>query len=130
MTDTKKNECANAMIVEDEKDLCFLLSKILQRENLRASCVNSITEAKQFLNEIKPEVLFIDNHLPDGSGIDFIGTVKTLYPSTKIIMITAHDSPPEIEKAFDNGADYFISKPFNTETIKRMLNNLALANIA
>ncbi len=37
-------------------------------------------------------------------------------------MITAHDSPAEIHEAFLNGADYFISKPFNSHTIKTTLD--------
>ena len=43
-------------------------------------------------------------------------------------MITAHDSPYNADKAFNNGADYFISKPFDVSTIKNILFNLSLAN--
>ncbi|MEP6595530.1 MAG: response regulator [Ginsengibacter sp.] len=118
----------NAMIVEDEKDLCYLLVNLLRKENMCASCVNSLSEAKVNINNIKPNVLFLDNHLPDGSGADFISQVKTSYPSTKVIMITAHDSPWDIENAFRKGADYFISKPFNVVTIKNMLKMLAVGN--
>jgi DNA-binding response OmpR family regulator len=35
-------------------------------------------------------------------------------------MITAHDSPAEIDEAFHWGADYFITKPFNSATIKQL----------
>ena len=116
------------MIVEDEKDLCFLLNLILRRENLSTTCVNSISEAKQKINNIKPKVLFVDNHLPDGSGTDFIGEVRLLYPTMKIIMITAYDTPFDVQKAFNNGADYFISKPFNKMAIKNVLGMFALGN--
>ena len=37
-------------------------------------------------------------------------------------MITAHDSPAEIDEAFHRGADYFISKPFNSSTIKTTID--------
>ena len=37
-------------------------------------------------------------------------------------MITAHDSSAEIDEAFQRGADYFISKPFTTNAIKKTLD--------
>ena len=98
----------NAMIVEDEKDLCFLLSLALQQMHLIISCANTITEAKRSIRKINPALLFLDNHLPDGSGIDFIGDVKRECPSTKIVMITAHNSLIDIKSAMSKGADCFI----------------------
>ena len=118
------------MIVEDEKDLCYMLELILKKQNLSTACANSISEARQTINNIKPGILFVDNHLPDGSGTDFIGQVKSLYPAMKIIMITAFDAPIDIKKAFNNGADYFISKPFTTVAVKKALSIFALSNTA
>ena len=87
------------------------------KQNLTTACANSLAEAKQIINYINPNILFVDNNLPDGSGIDFISQVKLLYPAIKIIMITAYDTPKDLENAFINGADYFISKPFTSTTI-------------
>lgn len=116
------------MIVEDEKDLCYLLELILKKQNLSTAIANSIFEAKQTIQNIEPEVLFVDNHLPDGSGTDFMGQVKLLYPAIKIIMITAYDTPIDVEKAFTNGADYFISKPFTSIAIKNVLSMFSFGN--
>ncbi len=123
----KENTPPKVMIIEDEKDLCLMLSNILKKHNFFPSCVNSLREAKYQIKKINPEILFLDNHLPDGSGSDFIGQVKKLCPFTKIIMMTAHDSPREVHKAFTKGADYFISKPFNTATIQNMLNAITFS---
>lgn len=122
-----ENTPAKAMIVEDEKDLCFLLALIVKKQNFFPSCVNTIREAKRALRAINPTILFLDNHLPDGLGSDFISQVKRICPLTKIIMITAHDSPKDVEKAFTKGADYFITKPFNTVTIQNMLHHISFA---
>ena len=116
----------NAMIVEDEKELCFLLSLVLRQKNLKPSCAYSIAEAKKNINSIKPSVLFLDNRLPDGYGIDFISQVKQDFPLTRIVMMTAHNSPEDIRKAKNRGADYFISKPFNASVIKTTIDLLNL----
>lgn len=128
MKEKRKKRPANVMIVEDEKDLCYLLELILKKQNLSTAIANSIFEAKQTIQNIEPEVLFVDNHLPDGSGTDFMGQVKLLYPAIKIIMITAYDTPLDVEKAFKNGADYFISKPFTSIAIKNVLSMFSFGN--
>ncbi len=110
------------MIIEDEKDLCHLLGVVLRKNNVPSSCVYSIKEARESIMDIKPSIIFLDNHLPDGTGSDFIQQVKAINPAAQVIMITAHDSPAEIEEAFHKGADYFISKPFNSSTIKSTLD--------
>ena len=116
----------NAMIVEDERDLCLLLSMVLKQKNLNPSCVNSIAEAKRTIDHVNPSVLFLDNKLPDGYGIDFISEVKTKSPYTKIVMMTAHNSSADQNRAIKNGADYFISKPFSSLVIKNTIDHLLM----
>jgi two-component system OmpR family response regulator len=106
-----------ALIIEDEEDICYLLSGILKKKNLHTSCVNSLFAARKILSEQNPDILFIDNHLPDGFGIDFISVIRQDHPFTKIIMITAHNTSDDKTKALNQGADYFIGKPFSSETI-------------
>lgn len=107
----------NAMIIEDEKDLCFLLSMVLKQNHFQPACAYSINQAKESLGTVKPSIVFLDNHLPDGYGSDFIPVVKKLNPSTKVIMITAYDSQNDINIAMNRGADFFISKPFTAQKI-------------
>jgi len=114
-----------AMIIEDERDLCHLLGIVLKKNNVPSSCVYSIREARESINNIKPSIIFLDNNLPDGKGSDFISQAKALFPLAQIIMITAHDAPAEMDEAFLKGADYFISKPFNSSTIKSTLEFLS-----
>ncbi len=109
------------MIIEDEKDLCFLLCTALKNNNIKTQCAHSISEAKRTINDIQPSIVFLDNNLPDGQGPDFIPVVKRNFPLAKIIMITAYDSSSDIKSAFTLGADYFISKPFNTSAINNVL---------
>lgn len=116
----------NAMIVEDEREICFLLSLVLKQKNLKPTCAYSIAEAKMNINAIRPSVLFLDNRLPDGYGIDFISQVKHDFPRTRIVMMTAHNSPEDMRKAKIRGADYFISKPFNSSVIKNTIDLLNL----
>lgn len=106
-----------ALIIDDEYDICFLLSRILRAGKLDVQFVNSISEGKSCLSKTNPSLLFLDNHLPDGYGMDFISYVKNHHPDTKIVMITAHDTSEDRKKALKEGADVFISKPFSSAQI-------------
>ena len=86
MTDNSK-----VLIVDDELDICYLLSGMLKQRSFRTAFVNCLSEDVTALQSEAPTLLFLDNHLPDGFGLDFIPFVKKNYPAIKIIMITAHD---------------------------------------
>lgn len=113
-----------ALIIDDEFDICFLLSRILRSNNLIVQFANSISEGKDSLSKLNPNVLFLDNHLPDGYGIDFISYVKEQYPETKIVMVTAHDTNEDRKRALEKGADVFISKPFSAAEIKNVIQQV------
>jgi DNA-binding response OmpR family regulator len=119
-----KSDILKVLIIDDELDICYLLSGILREKKLRTSYVNTLSDAELALKNDTPSLLFLDNHLPDGFGLDFIEHIKTNYPTTKIIMITAHDSAADRKKAFMEGVDYFISKPFTKELIYTTLDKI------
>ena len=113
-----------ALIIDDEIDICYLLSGILRNKNIQSNYVNSLGEAIEALKIYEPEIIFLDNHLPDGMGVDFIGQLKKNNPSSKIIMITAYDTPDDRRKALIEGADLFIAKPFSRDVIYQTVDKL------
>ena len=107
-----------ALIVDDESDICFLLSHILKQANIQPVLASSITEAEKILQSPHSfYYVFLDNYLPDGLGINQVKKWKERYPFIHLIMITAHDSFEERNKAKVDGADHFISKPFSRDII-------------
>ena len=120
-----KLNALKVLIVDDELDICYLLGGILKQKKLKTSYVNTLSDAETAIKSDPPEILFLDNHLPDGFGLDFIRYVKVNAPSTKIIMITAHDGAAERNKAYAEGVDFFISKPFNRDIIYATIDQLS-----
>ena len=113
-----------ALIVDDEIDVCYLLRSILNNKNLQASFVNTISDAKKALKEEQHSIVFLDNHLPDGFGMNFIEEIKKLNPDVKIVMITAHDTISDKNTAYQRGVDHFIGKPFTRENIFKAVDSL------
>jgi DNA-binding response OmpR family regulator len=111
------NTVIEVLIVDDELDICFLLSSFLQQNNIHSAFVTSLAQAKEILQEKTPRLILLDNHLSDGMGLDLIPFIRENFPSVRIIMITAYDGHEENERALKSGASAFIGKPFTREDI-------------
>lgn len=115
-----------AVIVDDEKDLCFLLERILRKEEFDTVSVNSIEEADRKLKDLNPNVIFLDNQLPDGLGIKYIPRIKEALPEVKVVVMTAYHTAGDKSEALKNGADWFLKKPLSRIVIEDTLNELRL----
>ena len=119
-TKTKK-----VLIIEDEGDMCLLLNILLNGKEMELEHVKNLSAAQEYLSQQQPAVVILDNKLPDGFGVDFIGHIKSNYPTVKIIMISGYDASAE-DVALENGADIFLQKPFTKDqlyqAIKRLMN--------
>jgi DNA-binding NtrC family response regulator len=116
-------DTADVLIIDDEIDICQLLVLILRHKNIHSKFVNSLKDARDILNTMKPRMIFLDNHLADGLGLDFIEYIRTNSPNSKIIMITAHNSNSNKDAALSRGAVQFIGKPFTTDDILNAVVN-------
>jgi len=123
-TTMKRKATKKVLIVEDEGEIALVLDMILEERNLQLNYVKTLLSADEYLQKQEPDVIILDNKLPDGFGIDFITYIKKKYPSTKIIMITAFTSARDV--ALENGADMFFEKPFSLSEFEEALNRLLL----
>lgn len=99
------------LIIDDETDLCLLLKEYFTRKNYTVFLSHSLSEGKKILDSIKPEILFLDNNLPDGYGWHDAPLLAAQYPDTYIVLISAfHPDVP----AMPNTANFrFIEKPIS-----------------
>ncbi len=112
---------ASILIVDDELDICFLLSGFLKKHYEKVDSVNSLSEYHKInLNEY--DIIFLDNNLSDGSGFEEIQNIKTSHPKIKIVAISAFDTVSERMSAIEKGADLFLGKPFGQEEIINTIN--------
>ena len=115
---------SNVLIVDDEPDICYLFDRILHKRNLKPGYAYNLEEAARAMYSDRPSLVFLDNNLPDGQGIDFIPYLKLHYPDTQVIMVTANDSASDKKRAFQQGADGFLSKPLSLDLINRTLDKI------
>jgi DNA-binding NtrC family response regulator len=125
----EKKKIIEALIIDDESDICYLLSNILKYRNVNSTIAGTLSEAKKLMeNGMVPCIVFLDNNLPDGAGINFIHQIKDRYPGSKVVMITAYDTVNDRENASRLGADSFLGKPFSKSMIYGLLEKLRVAD--
>jgi two-component system OmpR family response regulator len=123
MTAKPKNKVTRVLVVEDEGDIALLLELLLDSSKMTVEHARNLCDARDFLEKEQPELILLDNRLPDGFGIDFISFVKLQYPQIKIIMISGFDPAAE-DAALATGADKFLSKPFTKSQLHDSINKV------
>lgn len=123
-TGSHLHSVSKVLIVDDEIDICYFLSRSLEKRNFSTSIVHTLADAEAKIKTDQPAILLLDNHLPDGHGINFIAKAKNICPGLNVVMITAHDSLNDRSKAYSNGADFFLAKPFTFAEVNSVIDTL------
>lgn len=113
---------AKVLLIDDEVDICLLLTGVLQKLGFQTTYALTLREAKEKLLIDSFETVFIDLNLPDGVGYQLIPEIRKINVKVKVIVLSAYDS--ERDKANQKGADYFIAKPFSRKKILDALEQL------
>lgn len=104
------------LIVDDDPDLCTLMTNALKRLHFLVECTYSLKDGLKRISEIQPFLIFLDHNLPDGKGLNVINNIKKK-SRCKVIVMSADPSHFVRTLALKRGADDFIEKPFKTEDI-------------
>ena len=78
------------LIIDDEVDFCGIMKNYFLRKNYEAEVAYTIYDGVTLLNRMQPEILFLDNNLPDGDGWEIVERVVEIIPRIRIYLISAH----------------------------------------
>lgn len=112
------------LIIDDEPDICRLLQLSLVRHGYNVKYVHALGEGMKSIQRQQPDILFLDIHLPDGSGLDALPTIKQKCPTLPVITISAYDNGMEKQKALGAGAAFFLAKPFSVKNLDELINSI------
>ncbi len=101
-----------AILVEDDYGFRQSLKKILSSRYPFMRVVEA-ADGKEAIRKIDlspPDLIFMDIRLPGNNGLELTHTIKTRYPGMVVIILSNFDLSEYRETAYQNGADYFISK--------------------
>jgi two-component system nitrogen regulation response regulator GlnG len=99
------------LIVDDEPNLLYSLSKVLRTESLEVVTADTARDGIEKVRELKPDVVILDVRLPDMSGLDAFSEMARTDPQLPVIMITAYSTMETAIEATKRGAYEYLLKP-------------------
>ena len=114
---------AIALIIDDEPDICELLTLTLARMDIASETAADIGTAKALLGKQQFDLCLTDMRLPDGDGLELVGWMQTHAPDVPVAVITAHGNVETAVQALKLGAFDFISKPLDLNNLRDIVGN-------
>jgi two-component system, NtrC family, response regulator PilR len=109
------------LVVDDEPDLCELLSITLQRMNLDPRTAGTVGAAQRLLKTERYDLCLTDMQLPDGDGLELVKWIQQYSPSVPVAVITAHGNVETAVRALKLGAFDFVSKPLDLAGLRKLV---------
>ena len=109
---------AKIMVVDDEKQICENVEKILSKNDYEIIHATSAKEALEKMAKDSFALLISDIVMPEMNGLEFLKLVKKEWPLTKAVMMTAYASTETAVKAIRLGALDYVSKPFTPDELR------------
>ena len=120
-------------MVEDEKSMRDLLAMMLRKENYEVQAAESAILARDILAKGERfDILISDISMPGMTGLELLNYAKKKSPDTEVLMMTAYGTKETAIEALNNGAAWYVEKPFDLEemkmVVKRTLDRKALVH--
>lgn len=120
----------NILIIDDEEKLRGLLARIVTSEGFNVFQAPDLKTGFRKLEQNDIDVVLCDVKLPDGSGVDFLQKIKTAFPLTEVILLTAFGKVSDGVQAMKNGAfDYIVKGDDNDKIIPLLYKALDKAEL-
>ena len=112
---------ARVLVVDDDPGVGDLLHEVLAREGYRVRSTTRGDEAAEWAEADAFDLVLADVRMPDRDGLEVLRAFRRTDPATIVIMMTAFGTLESAIEAIREGADDYISKPFNLEEVKLTL---------
>lgn len=112
------------LVIDDEPEICRLFADVLTDMGYQ---VSTATEGRQGLAMIRdnpPDILFLDIKMPKTDGLKCLRRIRKTKRKLLVIIMTGYGDVKSAQEAMRLGADEYISKPFDLDQLKRLVNEL------
>ncbi|GAA0103325.1 response regulator transcription factor [Paraclostridium bifermentans] len=110
------------LVIEDNIELSNSMKKGLENMNFKVDISNTGEEGEEKASINEYDVILLDLNLPDTDGIEVLKYLRKKSIDTPIIIITARDNVADLAIGLDNGADDYITKPFQLLEVRARIH--------
>lgn len=103
--------------VEDDETIAMTVKEYLNQKGYSVFAFETIESGKKAFEHHIPGIALIDWNMPDGKGDDFCKWLRCKWAELPVIFLTVRDDTSDIISGFENGADDYVTKPFELEVL-------------
>ena len=115
----------NFLVIDDDEVFSGILARGLTRRGFTVSEAHNAEEAIRLANQQKFGQITVDLHLGNDSGLNLVAPLRDLQPDARMLVLTGYASIATAVQAVKDGADNYLAKPANVETILAALHEQA-----
>jgi DNA-binding NtrC family response regulator len=108
---------AKILIVDDQPSVRFGLRSLLETEGYRVLEAETGEQAISLITDNAPQLILLDLKLPDADGLTLLPRIKAIDDEAPIIILTAHGAIETAINALKSGAENFLTKPFDADSL-------------
>ncbi|WP_394210332.1 response regulator [Enterovibrio calviensis] len=115
------------VIAEDDIQIAEIQKRFLDRIDgvELVGIAHTLEDAADLVDVFKPELLLLDNHFPNGTGLDLLRKLRANNSATDVILITAAKEVDTLRDALRSGVFYYILKPLVFERLQEVIAQYA-----
>ncbi len=111
----------NVLIVDDEKNICVFLARLLTLKGFSVTTASDGPGAIDLAANESFDIIFMDVRMPEMNGIDAFRVIRKQRPQQKVVMMTGYAVDELIQTALDEGAIACLRKPFDFDEIMQII---------
>jgi DNA-binding NtrC family response regulator len=115
----------SVLVIDDEAGILETMQILLRNEGFTAFTALGGKRGLEQIAELKPEIVLSDVRMPDVNGLDVLTAARSQDPDAAVILMTAQASLQTAIQAVNNGAFYYIQKPFRNDELIAILRRAA-----
>lgn len=115
----------SVLLVEDEDSILHAYRKVLRQDHYTLHEATTAATAVELMQRERPDVVVLDVHLPDATGLETFDRLHEINARTPIILVTGHGTTDLAIEAIKRGAYEYLLKPLDLATLRAMIQEAA-----
>jgi DNA-binding NtrC family response regulator len=111
----------HVLVVDDDAAIRIAVSDIARNHGFAVSSVEDTQTARAALKAHMADIVLLDLKLPGGGGLPLVEEIRTLYPETVVVVMTAYATVSSAVEAMRTGASEYLTKPFSMDELSDVL---------
>ena len=111
----------HVLVVDDDMAIRAAVSDIARNQGFAVSSVDNTADARAALKTHMADIVLLDLKLPGGGGLPLLEEIRTIYPETVVVVMTAYATVSSAVEAMRTGASEYLTKPFTMDELSDVL---------